>query len=61
MEDLLEDRRAALQANIDALNARVARLEAQFEDDKVATMAFIEARNKDLTEKLEAFQVRSPP
>lgn len=56
LEGLLEDRRAALQANIDALNDRVARLEAQFAEDKASTMAEIEARNRELTLKLEEFQ-----
>jgi predicted nucleic acid-binding Zn-ribbon protein len=57
LENLLEDRRKTLQTNIDALNARVSALEAQFATDKASTMAEIEARNKDLTDKLEAFQV----
>jgi predicted nucleic acid-binding Zn-ribbon protein len=57
LENLLEDRRKTLQSNIDALNARVTALEAQFAADKASTMADIEARNKELTDKLEAFQV----
>ncbi len=58
MEGLLEDRRASLQATLDALNDRVARLEAKFEDDRASTMRDIEARNRELTAKLEEFQVR---
>lgn len=57
LEGLLEDRRSTLQANIDALHERVGRLEAQFEADRASTMAEVEARNKELTDKLEAFQV----
>jgi hypothetical protein len=56
LEGLLEDRRASLQASLDAVNERVARLEAQFEEDKAATMREIDARNRELTAKLEDFQ-----
>ncbi len=57
LEGLLEDRRTRLQAGIDALNERVAKLEAQFAEDKAQTMREIDARNRELTEKLEDFQV----
>ena len=57
LESLLEDRRSSLQASIDALNDRVSRLEAQFADDKADTLREVNARNKELTDKLEDFQV----
>lgn len=57
MEGLLEDRKSHLQANIDALNERVARLEEKFQADKEATLKDIAERNAELTRKLEEFQV----
>ena len=57
LEGLLEDRRTTLQAGIDGLNARLGRLEVQFAEDKAQTMRELEARNRELTEKLEDFQV----
>lgn len=59
LEGLLEDRRCKLQENIDALNARVAKLEAQFEADKEQTLKEIAERNAELTHKLEDFEVRA--
>jgi len=54
----LRKRNVELQANIDALNARVDSLEEKFEEDKRRMMQEIEERNARLTKQLNEFQVR---
>lgn len=56
LESQLKQRTLQLQANIDAVNVRVDRLEEKFEQDKARMSKEIQERNERLTKQLLDFQ-----
>lgn len=56
LEDLIEEKTLATNKRIDEIHERITELEKKFAQDKIETIATVQAKNEELLASLEAFR-----